>query len=913
MSTPSLHRRAPRHTARALLFATTALAAGGALALVPPTTHRAGALAAPAPHAFADPIFSADARGDIVTIGNVSTTCDPTYQNANWGAAESAAACNGATSGATGLSRYDGAPMPPINNRLSMEPVDVDGDASTFSSSTAQLHLPAGSTVLWAGLHWNAATDVPAAAQLYGSTYEVPPPSVAKRFQVRLRTPSSGSYTALDAQPADGAHRDTWDDTNPGGTVSYGAFVDVTDLVRAGGSGAYTVADVQACRGFGGCFGSWSLTVAIANRSMPPRNLNVWHGWQLTTPSVAGGAQEFAVNGITPPPRGPVSARIGVVQADGDRGLGPDSLDISSPSAPAWKTFATADRPLNPGEGDWFNSTVNAYGQRRPAGDATPNLLANLNQDIALVQDDTVIGNTDTSFRFRVQTAASESLYSQVVHAAVDLYAPEIQIDKTVSPAGPVPTGTAATWSLDVRNVGIDPIRQAVVTDPLPAGVTYVPGSVRFASGGPATLLGAKTDTAGDDEAAWDAASRTLTFHVGAGATAAAGGTMAIAPAADGSDHLVIEFRTRVDAAPGATVTNTATAGGQGRALQDPYGPLTTRDTDPARIATAPESDLGITKTDGDAVVRAVGDRFTYRLTGTNAGPSPATGVTMTDALDPMLRFASSSDGCTATGQDVTCPVGALAVGATAVRTFTVEVVRLPGPGKQIPNVAAIKGDQPDPDCTATTPKALCNHDDELTPQPAVDLGITKTDHDAMVRAVGDRFTYRLTVTNAGPDDATGVTITDRLDPMIAFVSSPGCSAAGQLVTCAIADLAARATRTADVTVRVVRLPDADASIPNVATVRGTEPDPDCTDATPEALCNHDDEHTPRITTTVDHRVTVPDAPPAPTQPGTLPFTGAPIRTSMGVGALLLATGAMALRGSRWARRLRTSGPGGRP
>src|SRR4051794_11027543 len=62
--------------------------------------------ASAAPHAFADPIFSADARGDITTIGNVTTTCDGTYANSNWSAAESAAACAGSTSGATGLTRY---------------------------------------------------------------------------------------------------------------------------------------------------------------------------------------------------------------------------------------------------------------------------------------------------------------------------------------------------------------------------------------------------------------------------------------------------------------------------------------------------------------------------------------------------------------------------------------------------------------------------------------------------------------------------------------------------------------------------------------------------------------------------------------------------------------------------------------
>ena len=905
MSIPSPLRRResqppPRSPVAVLLLLFTALIAGLTFA----SPAEAGS------HSFADPIFSTDARGDIATIGNVTTTCDPTYANDQWSAAESAAACDGARTGATGLTRFDGAPLPPINNRLAMEYVDVDRDAGTFNSSTAELRIPAKSTVLWAGLHWNAATDVPEAAQLYGSSYEVAPKRTADRFQVRFATPGTGGYTTLSANAADGTTRDTWDDTNPGGTVSYGAFVDVTALVKAGGAGRYGVADVQSCRGFGGCFGSWSLTVAFANPTLPPRNLNVWHGWQLTSPSVDGGAQEFTVAGITPPPSGPVNARIGVVQADGDRGLGPDSLDISSPSHPTWSTFAVPDRPLATSEQDWFNSTVNTFGQRRPNSDSDPNHLANLNQDIALVQDRGIIGNDDTSFGFRVQTASSESLYSQVVHSAVDLYEPEIAVDKTVKPVGPVRTGHEVTWTLSVTNVGIDPIRRATVTDPLPAGLTFVPGSVRYIDGGPAPILGAKTDAPNDDQVDWNAADRTLSMRIGAGADGTSGGTMGLAPAADGSDRVTITYRTRVDAAPGSTTVNVAMAHGEGRELEDPFGPLLTDAEDPAEIATSPESDLGIAKTDDDAVVRKVGDRFTYGLTATNAGPSPATGVTMTDDLDDRLRFVDSDDGCSAVGQRVTCGVGALAVGAEATRTFVVEVVGLPGPGREIPNTATIAGDQHNPDCIEPTPTARCNHADELTPQPDIDLGIIKTDGDAVVRAVGDEYTYRLAVTNAGPDDATGVTITDALDPKIGFVASDDCTADGRNLTCEVGDLPAEATIEVSVTVQVIDLPEPGEAIPNVATVTGSEPDPDCTDETPDALCNEDDEQTPRpedpaATTTTRTKPAPKGATPVEVRrtSGPLARTGSEL---MGVALVGLGTavlGALVLIGRRRAAR----------
>jgi hypothetical protein len=67
MSYLSLRRRrlVPLRPAAVVLLLATSLA--GVAALSTP--------AQASPHAFTDPIFSADARGDIATIGNVATTC----------------------------------------------------------------------------------------------------------------------------------------------------------------------------------------------------------------------------------------------------------------------------------------------------------------------------------------------------------------------------------------------------------------------------------------------------------------------------------------------------------------------------------------------------------------------------------------------------------------------------------------------------------------------------------------------------------------------------------------------------------------------------------------------------------------------------------------------------------------------
>jgi uncharacterized repeat protein (TIGR01451 family) len=69
------------------------------------------------------------------------------------------------------------------------------------------------------------------------------------------------------------------------------------------------------------------------------------------------------------------------------------------------------------------------------------------------------------------------------------------------------------------------------------------------------------------------------------------------------------------------------------------------------------------------------------------------------------------------------------------------------------------------------------------------DLTIAKN-HTAGTLTPGSDVTYNLAVTNAGPDTATGVSVTDTLDASLTFKSSAsGCTNVGQAVTCAIASV----------------------------------------------------------------------------------------------------------------------------
>ena len=106
------------------------------------------------------------------------------------------------------------------------------------------------------------------------------------------------------------------------------------------------------------------------------------------------------------------------------------------------------------------------------------------------------------------------------------------------------------------------------------------------------------------------------------------------------------------------------------------------------------EADLAIAKTVSRNPVM-VANNFSFVLTATNNGPTPATGVVVTDQLPAGINFVSatvSQGSCSNNAGMVTCNLGNLAVRASATITLTVSAAA----AGSITNTASVKANEPD-------------------------------------------------------------------------------------------------------------------------------------------------------------------------------------------------------------------------
>ena len=172
-------------------------------------------------------------------------------------------------------------------------------------------------------------------------------------------------------------------------------------------------------------------------------------------------------------------------------------------------------------------------------------------------------------------------------------------------------------------------------------------------------------------------------------------------------------------------------------------------------------ADLGITKTGPASIV--AGNPLVYTITVTNAGPSDAEGVVVSDATPTGLVFVSNTGDCTTA---FPCALGVVPAGATRTITATFTVppdYTGPSPIANMTNVSS--------STTWTRTRRTTRRPSETTLNRDADVEVTKTAPSSSV-LVGDEISVTITALNRGPNPATGIEVTDSLPAGFDFVSA---------------------------------------------------------------------------------------------------------------------------------------------
>ncbi|OYV92613.1 MAG: hypothetical protein B7Z73_04905, partial [Planctomycetia bacterium 21-64-5] len=361
-----------------------------------------------------------------------------------------------------------------------------------------------------------------------------------------------------------------------------------------------------------------------------------------------------------------------------------------------------------------------------------------------------------------------------------------------------VSVGGSETYTITVTDNSANAADNTTVFDVLPAGATFVSGTVSGGTG--ATTLSAPTGNLETIDLG------TLAAHSSA--------TITMAVTAPSSVGVMVNQATVATSSGNTTVANASAS-------------LTTA----VQGTTAPTSgtvDLSVTKSLAAGASSAIdlGTNATYVVTVTNNGTADATGVVVSDVLPVGAQFISgttSVSGVSVTSSNgvATATLPTLAAGSSATLTLTLSTSAVGA----LTDAVYVESDQPDASQADNLATAATLVNGLAT--PAVDLSVTKT-ASATTGTVGADLTYTITVTNGSANVATGVVAEDVLPPSSTFVSATtstggSLSPVNGVLVDSIGTLGASGTETLTVTLK----PTAVGAITNQAFVAGDQLDTD--------------------------------------------------------------------------------------
>ena len=291
-----------------------------------------------------------------------------------------------------------------LNDRTEMQYVDIDDDSDTFSSSSANLDLPADAKIVYAGLYWAATYPGAEGKQKVRNdrmVYDIKKKRDRAFDLVRLKLPGSAAYTEVQGELVyDGVLDPNTDLKN---AAPYVCYSDITDLLtsKKAGSGTYTLANVTALEGimFGGSSAGWMLYLVYEKPEAPLQYMANYQGFRYIS---LNEPEELRFSNFRVPETGEVKASLTLAALEGDLMLAKDAVFVYGEKNKEYVPLKTQVRYAN----NFFNSSITfddrKYLARNPASNNT------LGFDLAKLQipnaNNSLIDNDATGVTLRFKT-----------------------------------------------------------------------------------------------------------------------------------------------------------------------------------------------------------------------------------------------------------------------------------------------------------------------------------------------------------------------------------------------------------------------------------------------------------------------------------------------------------------------------
>jgi uncharacterized repeat protein (TIGR01451 family) len=325
---------------------------------------------------------------------------------------------------------------------------------------------------------------------------------------------------------------------------SYQCLADVTAIVQEQGDGAYRVGGVNigvAANALNeSLYGGWWMAVFYSDPEGTLRNLALFDGLD---PVLKDTPQNTMLTGFLVPNNG-FTAKLGVVAFEGDNTIKGDQFLFNGGPA-----LTDAQNPVD----NFFNGTRSTLGMATTVVGDLPQLtgaaqsMSGIDLDIVDVTAKVMGGQKSAT----VQGTSTGDVYLLAGFiTSISDYRPNFATStKMVTDVngGVAIAGDVLEYEIVAINTGNDTAINVVLSDPIPDGVTYVPGSLSVTAG---PNMGAKTDAAADDQGEFE--NNTVTVRLGMGADAVQGGTIPV----KGSS--TIKFQVTIDDAAQGLIANQA-------------------------------------------------------------------------------------------------------------------------------------------------------------------------------------------------------------------------------------------------------------------------------------------------------------------------------------------------------------------